>query len=79
MHDTRMRGRGPYVWKVYLRLKGDDKAQHNPVGSLIVRTTTNSEQAARGRAQIELDTDRMIHHYPAEVEIYIPLGEGARR
>jgi len=75
MHDTRMRGTGPFVWKVYLRVKGNDRAQDLPTNSMLVRTNQNSEHAARGRAQIELDNERRIHHYPAEVEVYIPLGE----
>ena len=79
MHDTRMRGFGPYFWKVYLRKKGLDKTDTLPADSIIVKTTRNDEHAARGRAQIELDNDYMVHYYPAEVEKFYPLGHGGKR
>lgn len=75
MHDTRMRGEGPYVWKVYLRRIGSDRSDTPPADSLLVRTQRNNESAARGQAQIALDTEGMRKYYPAEVEKYFPLGE----
>lgn len=75
MHDTRMRGNGPHVWKVYLRKKGSDRTDTLPSSSILVRTQVNSEDVARGRAQVALDNEYMIQYYPAEVEKYLPLGE----
>lgn len=68
MHDDKLRGTGTFIWKVYLRRKGSDRADTHPEHSMTVRTKTASESSARGQAQIEMDAQGMKQHYPAEVQ-----------
>lgn len=72
MHDTRMRGRGEYIYKVFYRKRGE--TDRSRWGSIIVRVPRPVESAIRARARGELDNDNMQGYDLTTIEPYKPLG-----